>query len=132
MNRHIVLLGLIVAVLAPSPTYAESRSIAVVVKRLGDQKIRVSIHSSMGEENQRDLTVPEAAAILKNARGWGSGVHIAIVSDGAYLMSYLELVTPRFLASASVADGKIYTIGCDRAGRVTVRYTFSILMCSRT
>lgn len=71
---------------------AEYRTIAIEVARSQANRVSVTIHSDVKAEKQTGVTVQAAAAIVKDAKGWGSSVGVAIISDGADLSSYLPIL----------------------------------------
>lgn len=73
---------LILSVLLPSIARAEMRSIAIEVSGTGSNITRVSIHSAVENEIQTNISVAEAASILKAATGRSSSVMVVIVTDG--------------------------------------------------
>ena len=80
------------AVFLPAMALAESRSIGIEVTRSEDESVKVTIHSSVESEEKADITVADAAKILKEATGWGSGVLVAIVVDNVDLQDYFPLL----------------------------------------
>jgi hypothetical protein len=91
---RLLLTGMLLLVL-PSACFAELRLIGVRVETVSDTpvKVRVSIYSDVAKENKRNLTLDEAAAILREAEGWGSSVLVGIVANDVPLQSYLPLLT---------------------------------------
>ena len=86
-------LALTIAVLLfPAVARAELRTIAVEVFQAEDKTVKVNIHSEAKGESRKAVSVAEAAKILKQAKGWGSSVEVAIVTDGADLSQYMPLV----------------------------------------
>ena len=90
MTRFLVFIFF--AVTLPVLSRAESRAIALDVSRGTDKSVTVSIYSDVKSEQKNGVSVPDAATILKNAKGWGSNVEIAIVTDGVQLRDYFQLV----------------------------------------
>jgi len=81
------------AVCVPLLVRAESRSIALDVHRAEDKTVKVSMYSDVKEEKQKDISIAKATEILKKAKGWGSSVSVAIVTDnGVDLSVYLPLL----------------------------------------
>ncbi len=85
-----ILLSLVV--LHPVFAPAEYRTIAVEISRAKDQSINVTIHSDVKEEKSVEISVEDATGIMKNAKGWGSSVGVAIVTDGVDLRHYLSVI----------------------------------------
>jgi hypothetical protein len=85
---------------ALAPVHAESRIVGVKVTWSpnpqsgvfeGGARIRVSIFSEVKGENQRSISVEDAAKILRRAEGWGSMVEVGIVTN-AQLADYLPIL----------------------------------------
>ena len=81
------------AAMLPALAHAEYRTIAVEIGRAKDKSIKVSIHSDVKSEKKTDISVADATEIMKKAKGWGSGVGVAIVTNGVELNNYISLVT---------------------------------------
>ncbi len=90
MKPHIALTFAVL--LLPAVARAEFRTIAVEVFLAEDKTVKVNIHSEAKGETCKAVSVAEAAKVLKQARGWGSSVGVAIVTDGAHLSQYFPLV----------------------------------------
>jgi len=91
MTRHILWLTLLLAF--PVLTRAELRTIAIDVHRAKDKTVKVSVYSDVKEEKQKDISVAKATEIIKKAKGWGSSVEVAIITDGNVDLSvYLPLL----------------------------------------
>jgi len=78
--------------LLPAFAAAEYRAIAVEVARAKDKSVKVTIHSEAKAEKKTAISIAEATEILEKATGWGSGVGVAVVIDGAQLKDYLPLL----------------------------------------
>ena len=85
--------ALLLSVLLPAIAHAEMRSIAIEVSRGTNNITQVSIHSAVEKEKKMDISVADAASILKDATGWGSSVMVVIVTDGTDLQNYISLLT---------------------------------------
>lgn len=72
--------------------HAESRTIGVRVTRDAESKVQVAITSDVEKEKKQDITVEQAAAVLRDAQGWGSSVWVGIVAHGVPLQDYLPLL----------------------------------------
>jgi len=72
---------------------AEYRTIAIEVFKGKDQKVLVNIHSKVKTENKKRLSVDQAAAILKESKGWGSSVGVAVVANTVDLSAYIEIIS---------------------------------------
>lgn len=90
MKKYLVIMCAILII--PTIAKAEYRSIAIEISRVKDNNIKVSIYSQVKDENKKDISVAEATEILRNAKGWGSGVGVAIITDGAEISKYVELL----------------------------------------
>ena len=89
--RTIILIALF-SVLLPCIASAEYRTIALEITRDTNQMVTVSIYSEVQSEKQTNITVEVAADILKNAKGWGSLVGVAILTDGANLRDFMPII----------------------------------------
>ena len=76
----------------PAIVQAEYRIIAVEVFKARDKTVKVKVHSDVKTENRNNISVKEATQVLKNAKGWGSAVGVAIVSDSVHLSSFVSIV----------------------------------------
>lgn len=77
----------------PLLAQAELRTIALDVHQTKDKTVKVSMYSDVNEEKQEDVSVAEATEVLKRAKGWGSSVEVAIITDGKVdLSAYLPLL----------------------------------------
>ncbi len=83
---------LIIVVVAPMECWGETRIIGVHVSKTEDSKTGVSIYSDVKSENQRNISIQDAARILKQAQGWGSVVYVGVVVEGRTLTDYLPLL----------------------------------------
>lgn len=72
--------------------HGEIRGIDVDISREENKKVIVSIKSAVGDENQSELTVNEAAKILEDAKGWGSSVIVSFHVLGVSVDRYLPLI----------------------------------------
>ena len=88
--KTIIAIG--VVLLGSTSCLAETRIIGVHVQRAADATIRVSISSGVKEEHKADLTVKQARAILKNAKGAGSTVFVGVVAHGVGIREYLPIL----------------------------------------
>jgi hypothetical protein len=80
------------ALSTPLFAQAELRTIALDVHQAKDKIVKVSMYSDVKEEKQEDVSVAESTEILKRAKGWGSSVQVAIITDGNVdLSAYLPL-----------------------------------------
>jgi hypothetical protein len=61
--------------------FAESRSIVVWLDRPEQGPSTATVYSDEKKENNKNIDLPTAAAILKQAQGWGSAVSVFILSD---------------------------------------------------
>ena len=88
-----IVIAVAFAVCVPILAHAELRTIALDVHQAKDKSVRVSVYSEVKEEKQNDISVAEATEILKKAKGWGSAVEVAIITDGVVDLSvYLPLL----------------------------------------
>jgi hypothetical protein len=72
--------------------YAESRILGVRVVKEANSKVRVSIYSDVKQEDQRNLTVEDAAALLRKVNGGESSVFVGIEAHRVPLADYMPLV----------------------------------------
>ena len=79
-------------IILPCIANAEARAIALRITRGTNQMASVTIYSEVQSEKQTNITVEVAANILKEARGWGSLVGVAILTDGVDLREYMPIV----------------------------------------
>jgi hypothetical protein len=86
------LLSLACFLLLADNCLAELRIIAVQVVNVEKAKPKVAIYSDVKAENKRDLSIDEAAKILKNAEGWQSSVIVGIQAHDVPLAEYLPLL----------------------------------------
>ena len=83
----------VLTILLPTLAHCELRTIAIEVNNTENNEIKVTIYSDVESENKADLTVDAAVEILKNAKGWGSSVFVAmIVDDRLRLQEYKSLI----------------------------------------
>ena len=87
-----ILAVLCIVGLVPGVALAESRSIALQITKGTNQVVSVSIYSEVQTEKKQNVSVSEAAKILKDAKGWGSMVSVVILTDGADLKEYMPIV----------------------------------------
>lgn len=88
--KTFLILGLMV--LWSAAAHAELRAIGVRVTRDADSKVHVAISSDVANEQQKDVTVEQAAIVLRDAKGWRSSVMVGIVAHGVPLQDYLPLL----------------------------------------
>jgi hypothetical protein len=88
--KSLLILGLIL--LGSLSVRAELRIIGVRVTREVNSKVHVSITSDVEKEKKRDITVEQAAGILRDAKGSGSSVVVGLVAHGVPLQDYLPLL----------------------------------------
>ena len=88
--KTLLLVGLNVLWLACAR--AELGVIGARVTRDADGKVHVAISSSDADEQRKDVTIEEAAAILRNAKWGGSSVLVGIVAHGIPVQDYLPLL----------------------------------------
>ncbi len=79
-------------VLLGSESRAELRIIAVKVTKVEKARPKVAIYSDVKTEDQRGLSIDEAAKILKAAEGWGSKVVVGVQAHEVPLSDYLPLL----------------------------------------
>lgn len=60
---------------------AETRGVAIVLKRDKEKGTLVTIHSDVKEERKSDIPVADAVKIVEKMQGWGSSVMVCIVAD---------------------------------------------------
>jgi hypothetical protein len=73
--------------------FAEARSIVVWLDRPQQGPSKVSIYSDEKKEEKRNIDLAEAALVLEEAQGWGSGVSVFILSETAIeTRDYLTLL----------------------------------------
>ncbi len=77
--RVCVVLGLVLLSSAVQAR-AESRSVLILVEHK-DDKPRVTIRSAEEKERKADVSIDEACAVIKEMKGWGSIVHVFVVSE---------------------------------------------------
>ncbi len=91
MTKHIIWLALLLAL--PMSTRAELRTIALDIHRAEDKTVKVSIYSDVKKEQQKHIAIAKAIDVLKEAKGWGSSVEVAVITDGDVdLLDYLPLL----------------------------------------
>lgn len=78
--KSIVTLFLIVFASGTS-AFAEERSIVVFLNRPEQGPLKVTLYSDEKTESKKGIDLSEAALILRNAQGWGSGVSVFILSE---------------------------------------------------
>ena len=72
--------------------HAEIRVIGVRLTRDADSKVYASISSDVGKERKKDITVEQAAGILRSVRRSGSSILVGIVAHDVPLQAYLPLL----------------------------------------
>ena len=80
------------SILLPSIANAEFRTIALEINKGTNPAVTVTIYSEVQSEKRTNITVEAAADILRNAKGWGSLVGVAILTDGAGLRDYMPII----------------------------------------
>ena len=88
----LLMLLILASALLPPLASAEYRTIAIEILRDTNQVVSVSIYSEVQAEQQTNTTVSNATEILKRAKGWGSGVGVAILTDGPDLREYMPIL----------------------------------------
>lgn len=88
--KTFLILSLIV--LSSVSAHAELRTIGVLVTRDANSKVHVTISSDVTKEQKKDITVEQAANLLRDAQGWGSSVMVGLVAHGVPLQEYLPLL----------------------------------------
>ena len=78
---RIVGVGLLLSLLAVSSAIAETRGVAVILKRDKEKGTLVTIHSDVKEEKKSDISLADAVKIVEKMEGWGSVVMVCIVAD---------------------------------------------------
>lgn len=79
-------------VLWSASVHAELRIIGVRVTRDADSKVQVAISSDVAKEQMKNITVEQAAIVLRDTKGAGSSVMVGIVAHGIPLQEYLPLM----------------------------------------
>src|SRR5262245_8211965 len=64
-----------------TPALAESRSVLLVITHDKDGKAQVAVHSDDKQDRRDAATVDEACKALAGMKGWGSTVHVYVVTD---------------------------------------------------
>lgn len=72
---------ILLAAVAASSALAETRGVAIVLKRDKEKGMLVTIHSDVKEEKQSDIPLDEAVKVVARMKGWGSSVMVCIVAD---------------------------------------------------
>jgi hypothetical protein len=72
---------ILLSLLAASSASAETRGVAIVLKRDKEKGTLVTIHSDVKEEKKADIPLGDAITIVEKMQGWGSSVMVCIVSD---------------------------------------------------
>jgi hypothetical protein len=78
---RIVLASIVLSLLAPLPTQAETRGVAIVLKQDKEKGTLVTIHSDVKEEKKTEIPLADAVKIVEKMQGWGSTVMVCIVAD---------------------------------------------------
>jgi hypothetical protein len=71
----------LLSLFAASSVLAETRGVAILLKRDKEKGTLVTIHSDVKEEKQTDIPLPDAVKIVEKIQGWGSSVLVCIVAD---------------------------------------------------
>ncbi len=79
-------------VLWSTSVHAELRIIGVRVTRDADSKVQVAISSDVAKEQKKNISVEQAAIVLRDAKGAGSSVMVGIVAHRIPLQDYLPLM----------------------------------------
>jgi len=79
-SLHLFAFCLVIALLS-EPGLAETRGVAIILKRDKENGTLVTIHSDVKEEKKSDISLAEAVKIVEKMQGWGSSVMICIVAD---------------------------------------------------
>ena len=88
--KALLILGLNVLLLACAN--AELGTIGVRVTRDADSKVHVAISTDFPKAQRKDITVEQAAVVLRDSKGGGSSVLVGIVAHGIPLQDYLPLL----------------------------------------
>lgn len=91
MNRHAYFATALLMICGNA--FGEMRGIDITVAQAENKKVLVSINSGVGKENQSELSVDEAAKLLKDAKGWGSSIVVSLQVTEVGLDRYLPLLT---------------------------------------
>jgi hypothetical protein len=75
------LLAVSAALALAAPALAESRSVLVVAARDKDGTVKVTVHSDDEQDRRTGVPVDEACKAVAGMRGWGSTVHVYVVTD---------------------------------------------------
>jgi hypothetical protein len=94
-----------------APAQAESRSVLILIEHKKDGKPQVTIRSDEEKDRRRAGSLDDASTALKAMQGWGSIVHVFIVSDQP-----LEAADSKKLRQA-VADNSWLELAYLREGR---------------
>jgi hypothetical protein len=82
MSRvRIFALLVVLVLLTVSSALAETRGVAILLKRDKEKGTLVTIHSDVKEEKKTDIPLADAVKIVEKMQGWGSSVMVCIVAD---------------------------------------------------
>jgi hypothetical protein len=91
---------ILLAAVAPSSALAETRGVAIVLKRDKEKGTLVTIHSDVKEEKQSDIPLDEAVKVVARMKGWANSVMVCIVVDQTLAWAW-PMVFPRCLNCAN-------------------------------
>jgi hypothetical protein len=80
VNFRVFIVCLAGSLLAGS-ALAETRGVAIILKRDKEKGTLVTIHSDVKEERKSDIPLADAVKIVEKMQGWGSAVMVCIVAD---------------------------------------------------
>jgi hypothetical protein len=84
MKRGKVCIVVLATLVLAVPVHAEYRTVLIQIKQGKDNQIAVTIHSDEKKEQQKDVSVDEAARVVSEMVGWGSGVGVYIVREKGF------------------------------------------------
>ena len=67
--------------LISTSAFAETRGVAILLKRDKEKGTLVTIHSDVKEEQKSDAPLDEGVKIVERMQGWGSAVLVCVVAD---------------------------------------------------
>ena len=98
-----LLLVVVTCFAAAMKARAEIHTVGVDISRRADNTVRVSIISGVPDEAKKDVSVPEAAKILRNVKGSGSTVFVGIITRDVIALEYLPILQAIAANGADIA-----------------------------
>src|SRR5690349_12325945 len=81
MSRFHLFATFAILFLIASSALAETRGVAILLKRDKEKGTVVTIHSDVKEEKKSDIPLADAVKIVEKMQGWGSSVMVCIVAE---------------------------------------------------